>query len=90
MALEAKRQLITKHKHKVSHFYLYFCPKLEFRTYIVHFHTFSYKFTVQRTPTVFGLPVLRQIQGQDKITYTERKQYEAPRIQSRSFILKPS
>lgn len=33
----------------------------------------------------------KQIQGQDKITYAERKQYEAgPRIQSPSFILKPS
>ena len=57
MALEAKRQQITKHKHNASHFYFYFCPKLEFKTYFVYFHTFSYKFKVQRTPTEFRLPV---------------------------------
>ena len=32
---------------------------MEFRTYFVYFHTFSYKFKVQRTPTEFGLPVPR-------------------------------
>ena len=31
--------------------------KMEFRTYFVYFHTFSYKFKVQRAPTEFGLPV---------------------------------
>ena len=29
-----------------------------FKTYFVYFHTFSYKFKVQRTPTEFGLPVI--------------------------------
>ena len=33
---------------------------MEFRTYFVYFHTFSYKFKVQRTPTEFGLPVFLQ------------------------------
>ena len=47
----------TQIKHKVRHFYFYFCPKLECRTYFVYFHTFSYKFKVQRTPTEFGPPV---------------------------------
>ena len=61
MALEAKRQKITKDKHKVSHFYFYFCPKLEFRTYLVCFHIFSYKFKVQRTPTELALPVLEPV-----------------------------
>ena len=45
----------VKQKHKVSHFYFYFCQKI--RTYFVHFHTFSYIFKVQRTPTEFGPPV---------------------------------
>lgn len=30
---------------------------MEFRTYFVYFHTFSYKFKVQQTPSEFGLPV---------------------------------
>ena len=34
---------------------------MEFRTYFVYFHTFSYKFKVQRTPTAFGLPVIKVI-----------------------------
>ena len=42
MALEIKRQQITRHKHKVSHFCVYFYRKMEFRTYFVFFHTFSY------------------------------------------------
>ena len=46
-----------KHKHNVSHFYFYFCQKMEFWTNFVYFHIFSYKFKVQRTPTAFGLPV---------------------------------
>ena len=62
MAPEAKRQQKNNNKenekHKVSHFYCYFCQKLEFRTYFVYFHTFSNKFKVQRTPTEFGLPVV--------------------------------
>ena len=33
---------------------------MKFRTYFVYFHTFSYKFKVQRTPTEFGLPVFLQ------------------------------
>ena len=33
---------------------------MEFRTYFVYFHAFSYKFKVQRTPTEFGLPVFQQ------------------------------
>ena len=57
MALETKRQKITKHKDEVSHFYFYFCQKWNFKTYFVYFHTFSYKFKVLRTPTEFGLPV---------------------------------
>ena len=32
---------------------------MEFRTYFVYIHTFSYKFKVLRTPTEFGLPVPR-------------------------------
>ena len=35
---------------------------MEFRTYFVYFHTFSYKFKVQRTPTEFGLSVFSLIQ----------------------------
>ena len=35
----------------------FFVEKMEFRTYFVHFHTFSYKFKVQRTHTELGLPV---------------------------------
>ena len=58
MAPEVKRQLITKRKDKVSHFYFYFCQKMEFRTYFFYFHTFFYKFKIQRTSTEFGLPVL--------------------------------
>ena len=57
MVLEAKKQEITKQKWKVSRFYIYFLKKMEFRTYFIHFHTFSYKFKVQRTPTEFGPPV---------------------------------
>ena len=30
---------------------------MEFRTYFINFHTFPYKFKVQRTPTEFGQPV---------------------------------
>ena len=41
MALEAKRQMITKQKHNMSHFYSYFCKIMEFRRYFVYFHTFS-------------------------------------------------
>ena len=57
MVLEAKKQEITTQKCKVSRFYIYFLKKMEFRTYFKHFHTFSYKFKVQRTPTEFGPPV---------------------------------
>ena len=35
---------------------------MEFRTYFVYFHTFSYKFKVQRTLTEFGLSVFLLIQ----------------------------
>ena len=48
---------LTKQKHKVSHSHFYFCQKMEFRTYFVYCHTFSYKFKVQQTPSEFGLPV---------------------------------
>ena len=44
-------------KTETKSFYFYFCQKKEFRTYFVYFHTFSYKFKVQRTPTEFGPPV---------------------------------
>ena len=54
MALEAKRQSITKHKHNVSHFYFSVCPKIAFRTYFVCSQTFSYKSKVQQTPTVWA------------------------------------
>ena len=39
MALEAQRETVNnrKHKHKVIHFYFYFGPKLEFKTYFVYF-----------------------------------------------------
>ena len=50
MAPEAKRQ----QKHKVSHFYFYFCPKMEFRTYFVYFQTFSYKFKSNELPQSLG------------------------------------
>ena len=33
---------------------------MEFRTYFDYFHTFSYEFQVQRTPTESGLPVVTQ------------------------------
>ena len=56
--MDSRGEETVKHKHKVSHFYFYFCPKLEFRTYFVYFQTFPYKFKVQRTPTEFGLPVV--------------------------------
>ena len=47
MVLEAKRRLlITKQNHKVSHLYLYSCQKMELWTYLIYFHTFSYKFKV--------------------------------------------
>ena len=38
--------------------------------YFVYFHTFSYKFKVQRTPTEFGLPVviLQQDLGWDLLS----------------------
>ena len=35
--------------------------KMEFRTYFVYFHTISYKFKVQRTPTEFGPPVQQKV-----------------------------
>ena len=41
MALEVKRQYISNQKHKASHFYHYFCPKMEFRTYFAYFRTLS-------------------------------------------------
>ena len=44
----------TKQKHKVSHFYFYFCPKMEFRTYFVYFQTFSYKFKSNELPQSLG------------------------------------
>ena len=50
-------RFIDVYKHKVSHFYFYFCRKMKFRTYFVYFQPFSSKFKVQRTPTEFGLPV---------------------------------
>ena len=37
MAQETKRHL-TKQQRTVSHFYFYFCQKMEFRTYFVYFH----------------------------------------------------
>ena len=37
MAQGTKRHL-TKQQRKVSHFYFYFCQKMEFRTYFVYFH----------------------------------------------------
>ena len=64
MAPEAKRQQkkkIKKTKTQGKSFLLLFLSKLEFRTYFVYFHTFSYKFKVQRTPTAFGLPVIKVI-----------------------------
>ena len=44
----------TKQKHKVSHFYFYFCPKMEFRTYFVCSQTFSYKFKSNELPQSLG------------------------------------
>ena len=41
----------------MSRFYIYFSQKMEFRTYFINFHAFSYKFKVQPTPTEFGPPV---------------------------------
>ena len=54
----ANKQLITKQKHyKVSHFYLYFCQKMEFRTCFV---TFPY-IKLQRTrPTESGPPLFKR------------------------------
>ena len=37
--------------------YLFFSKKWIFWTYFINFHTFPYKFKVQRTPTEFGPPV---------------------------------
>ena len=42
----SKETVNTKQKYKVS-----------FWTYFINFHTFPYKFKVQRTPTEFGPPV---------------------------------
>ena len=42
MALEAKKQYITKQKHKVCNFHFYFCQTMEsLRMYFAYFHTFS-------------------------------------------------
>ena len=50
----------AKQKHKVSHFISNFVKKKkEFRTYLVYFHTFFYKFKVQRIPTEYGPPMKR-------------------------------
>ena len=55
MALEAKRQQKTKQKHKpVSHFYFYFCQKMEFRTYFAYFHTCSYNSKSNELPQSLG------------------------------------
>ena len=58
MALEAKR---VNNKTQGKSFLFLFLSKMEFRTYFVNFHTFSYKFKVQRTPTEFGLPVVSSV-----------------------------
>ena len=55
--VELCRFIVVLLKHKVSHFYFYFCQKVECRTYFVYFHTFSYKIEVLRTPTESGQPV---------------------------------
>ena len=52
MALEAWRQLKTKQnktKTQDKSFLSLLLSKMEFSTYFVYFHTFSYKFKVQRT-----------------------------------------
>ena len=41
---------------------------MEFRTYFVYFHTFSYKFKAQRTPKEFGLPVNYTVEVGSKLT----------------------
>ena len=42
---------------------------MEFRTYFVYCHTFSYKFKVQQTPSEFGLPV-------DGATFHDRMDFQ--------------
>ena len=39
----------------MSHFYFYFCQKVEFRTYLVYSHTSCYKFKVQELSQSPGL-----------------------------------
>ena len=60
----------------ISHFYFCFCRKMKFRKYFVHFHTFSWKFKVQRTPTEFGLAVVEQLSN-----LTDLRQHLKPIIQ---------
>ena len=65
MTQEQKMQWITKQNQQGSHFYLYFCQKIEFRTYFAYFHKFSYKIKVLRTPTVWAACAERGIQQTD-------------------------
>ena len=48
------------HKHKVSNFYFHLCRKMEFRTYFVYFHTFSYNSKSNELPQSLELPVSEQ------------------------------
>ena len=57
---------------KVSHFYFYFCPKLGFRMYFVYFHTFSYKFKVQRAPREFGLHVIKRASTESDVSNSDQ------------------
>ena len=55
-------------KHKVSHFYFYFCPKMEFRTYFVYFQTFSYKFKSIELPQSLGcLWLAKSVEDQKRV-----------------------
>ena len=53
MALESKRQLNTKQKHKESHFYFFFLGRVLF----IFIHSVINSKS-QRTPTEFGLSVV--------------------------------
>ena len=57
----------TQTKSKTFLFLFLSKKKMEFRTYFVYFHTFSYKFKVQRTPTEFGLTVVYKMSDRPEV-----------------------
>ena len=58
----------TKQKHKVNHFYFYFCQEMEFRTYFVYFQTLSYKFKSNELPQSLGcLWLAKSVEDQKRV-----------------------